>query len=176
MKKVKKIALSGIVTALIIVILSVGTLIEAAEICVAAIASFAVMLCCIELSGKYPYLVYFASAFLAILLLPNKYGALTYACFYGYYPMIKLYFDRNIKNRPLRLLLKAAVYSASFVATDLLWIYVFGGSLDNGATKALIAVTLAVSLITFAVFDFALGRLSFVYVKVWRKHIEKYLK
>lgn len=174
MKRVKKIALAGLLTALSVVILSIGSVIETLDMTVAAIASFVIMLAVIELGSYFPTLIYVASSLLAILLLPNKYGALIYCLFYGFYPMIKPRLENKIRSRWLLFFAKLAIFAVTQAAVELLWIFVFA----SGAVKSslgIIALTVALSLVTFVIFDFALSFLTVAYKLKWREYIKKFL-
>ncbi len=174
MKKVKKIALSGILTALCVVILFIGSIIETLDMTVAAIASFVIMLAIIELGSYYPVLIYAAVSVLGLLLLPNKYGVLIYCLFYGFYPMIKTRLEAKIKPRPLLFFVKLIIFAASQTAAELLWLFIFAGSAVEDSF-AIIAATVALALVTFVIFDFALSYLTAVYKLKWRNYIKKFL-
>lgn len=174
MKKVKKIALAGILTALSVVILFLGSVIETLDMSVAAIASFVTMLAVIELGAYFPFLIYAAVCVLAFLLLPNKYGVLIYCLFYGFYPMVKQKLEASIKPRFLLLFIKLVIFAASQTAVELLWVFLFAGGAFE-ASFPIIAATVALALITFVVFDFALSYLSMAYKLKWRNYIKKYL-
>lgn len=174
MKKVKKTALAGILTALSVVILSLGSIIETLDMTVAAIASFVIMLAVFELGSYFPVLIYVAVSVLSFLLLPNKYGVLIYCFFYGFYPMVKTRLEAKISKRSLRFPAKLAIFAASQTAAELLWLFIFtNGIMENSAF--LIAATLILALVTFAVFDFALTYFSAVYKLKWRNYIKKFL-
>lgn len=90
----KKLAFSAILCALGVVILFMGSLIEMIDITMAAMASFLVIVCMIEISGYMPLLVFAVTAVLSFLLLPNKSVVLIYSLFFGFYPVLKNYMER----------------------------------------------------------------------------------
>lgn len=175
MKKAKKTALAGILSALTVIILLLGSIFEVLDMSMAAISSFITVLACIELSGKYPLLIYATSSAVSLLLLPNKYGVLLYILFFGYYPIIKRKLDTGVKSKLLRRLIKLLIFAFSMAAVELLYFFVFAVKIEEGFTASAVLFTVAVAVIADAILDIALDRLTAVYIIKWRKYIEKYL-
>lgn len=94
MKQTKKLALAAILSALGVVILLLGSVITVLDLTAVALASFLIMLAVIELGGAYPYLIWLVTGILAMLLLPDKFGAAVYMGFGGVYPIFKAMFER----------------------------------------------------------------------------------
>ncbi|MBQ3063612.1 MAG: hypothetical protein IJC99_02255 [Clostridia bacterium] len=165
-KETGRLTAAAVLVALSVVLLAVGSLVEVLDLSMAAIASLAVVFAVIELRGKYPYLVFVATAALAILLLPNKTPALVYALFAGYYPLLKVVFEKHF-SRPVAWAFKLLSFFVSavliaFIAIKLFtvaplqvlpypWLYGLAGLL-------LVAV--------FVIYDIALTRLITFYL--WR--------
>ena len=93
----KRIAFSSVLCALGVVVMFLGSIFEIVDITMAAMASFFIVVCMIELGGYMPLCVFFATAALAFLLLPNKTVVIFYAMFFGFYPILKRYFERTGK-------------------------------------------------------------------------------
>ena len=94
MKKTKKLAFSGIMTALCVVILYLGSFFSTIDLSLAAIAGILMILAVIELGDKYAWSVFLGVSILALLLIPTKYTAFFYAAFLGWYPIAKRHFER----------------------------------------------------------------------------------
>ena len=94
LSKTKKIALSAILSALGVIFLTIGSLIEVLDLSSAAIAGFVIVIAVIELGKPYPVMMYFLISFLSALLLPNKYPALFFIFFGGFYPIFKSFIER----------------------------------------------------------------------------------
>ena len=90
----RKIALSAILSALGFIFLTIGSFIEVLDLSAAAFAGFVIVIGVIELRGYYPFMMYFAISILSILVLPNKYPALFFILFGGFYPIFKAYIER----------------------------------------------------------------------------------
>ncbi len=81
--------MAAVVSALGVVTLLIGSLVQVLDISMAVIASLFVVFGVIELRGPYPYLIWGVTSLLALLLLPQKSAALLYFLFAGYYPIVK---------------------------------------------------------------------------------------
>ena len=92
--KTKKLALAAVLSALCFVILLLGSVITVLDLSCAAVASFIIIFCVIELGGYYPYLVWAVVSLLSLLMLPDKFGAMVFALFSGIYPILKSYIER----------------------------------------------------------------------------------
>ena len=90
----KKIALSATLSALGVIFLAIGSFIEVLDLSSAAIAGFVIAIAVIELRGQYPVMMYFVISILSVLVLPNKYPALFFIFFGGFYPIFKAYVER----------------------------------------------------------------------------------
>ena len=111
-KKSKKIALCAVFSALGVVLLYMGAIFEVLDLSAAAIASMLCVVIISEIGGIYPWLVYAVTSLLSLLLLPNKFGALIYACMAGYYPMLKAKIE-GLRSNGLRLLFKIGFFNLS---------------------------------------------------------------
>ncbi len=173
-KKSKKIALCAVFSALGVVLLYMGAIIEVLDLSAAAIASMLCVIVISEIGGAYPWLVYAVTSLLSLLLLPNKFGALIYACMAGYYPMLKAKIEQ-LRSNGLRLLFKIGFFNLSMTAIILFAKFVFT---LPGLTKLYIIALYVIGNVTFIVFDIALSMLIRAYFVKYRKmlRIEKILK
>ena len=165
MSLAKKTAFCSIMCALSVVILSLGSVIEIIDITSAALASFIVAVCMIELRSYFPVLLYFATSVLAFLLLPNKTVAFMYIMFFGFYPILKKYLER------LRPILS---WIAKFIVFNIIiFIYVtVAGNMffpDANNTKMYLAILLN---IVFFTLDFALTVFVTAYVRKLRRVLQ----
>ena len=166
-KATRKLTAAAVLAALGVVFLALGAVVEVLDLSMAAIASLTVVFAVIELRGKYPVLVYLVTALLAFLLLPSKTPALFYACFAGYYPMLKAVFEGRFSS-PVSWLLKLFCFFASmslivFAGVKLL----FPSGFVWQPWYMLILLPLA---LVFVLYDVALTRLiTFYVVRLQRK-------
>ena len=89
MNSTRKLALSAVLSALSVVLLFVGSASQVLDLSCAALCSVIVIFAIIELRGPWPYLIYAVTSLLSVLLLPDKFAAVIYLLFAGYYPAVK---------------------------------------------------------------------------------------
>ena len=165
-KETGRLTAAAVLTALSVVVLAVGSLVEVLDLSMAAIASLAVVFAVIELRGKYPYLVFAATSVLAILLLPGKTPALFYALFAGYYPLLKLVFEKHF-SRPVSWVFKILSFLAAAALIVFLAIKLFTVSPLPSLPSPFMYVAVGLLLTAvFVVYDIALTRLITFYL--WR--------
>ena len=150
-------------SALGVVILYLGAVIEVLDLSLAALAPILVIYVAIELGGSWPWLVYSVTGLLALLLLPLKFGALVYVLFSGVYPMVKQWAERKLPRLPA-LAVKLGMFNLSLLAAWLL-LRVLALPLDMGLPLLAAAVFCEV---TFLLYDFVLTRFISIYVYRWR--------
>lgn len=114
MKKTKQMAFCAIMSALGVVILLLGSLIEIFDLCTVLISALLIFVVCEELGNGKALATYACSAVIAFLILPTKQVALEYIIF-GFYPVLR----RILEARPkaICLSLKALYMIASAVVT-----------------------------------------------------------
>ncbi len=155
----KKIALAAVMAALCVIILFLGSVISVLDLSSAALTSIVIVLCVIELDGLYPWLVWAVSSTLSLLLLPDKFGALVFLVFVGYYPMAKRFFERFSKL--LQWILKVLFFNLA------LSLIIFFSKSVLGLQESPVEFSIIVYLIcnlTFIIYDIALTRLITLYV------------
>ena len=164
--KTRVLSLCSIFSALGVIILYMGALVEVLDLSMAVLASLLVIIAVIEIGGIYPWLVYAVTSVLSLLLLPNKFGAVVYFAFAGFYPILKEKIER-VKGL-VCLISKFAIFNLCLLA-------MFGAAkaLSLPLTFEFSIWVMAVSLnILFAFYDFALTRLITAYICVWRKKLK----
>ena len=119
--------------------------------------------------------VFVVSSLVAVFLLPDKECALTYAFFFGWYPMVKDSFDK-IKIKILRIVAKFAVYNVAVVFSQLACIYIFGIPFDNVFGVWGIVILLLLANLLFALYDRLFVLLSFIYMKKYYSKVKRFLK
>ncbi len=165
-KETGRLTAAAVLTALSVVVLAVGSIIEVLDLSMAAIASLAVVFAVIELRGKYPYLVFAATSVLAILLLPGKTPALFYALFAGYYPLLKLVFEKHF-SRPVSWVFKILSFLVAAALIVFLAIKLLTISPLPPLPSPFMYVAVGVLLVAvFVIYDIALTRLITFYL--WR--------
>ncbi|MBE6596612.1 MAG: hypothetical protein E7641_02980 [Ruminococcaceae bacterium] len=165
-EKTRRVAISAMMSALGVLVLYLGSVIEVLDISMAVIASLFVIFTVIEYGGAYPWAVYIVTGILSAVLLPQKLPAAMYILFFGFYPIIKEKLEK-LKKRPLCWVLKMIVFNIClfiliFLANKLIYI---------DAEKYLVfeAIFVLLANFTFVIYDIALTRLISLYIFRLRK-------
>ena len=150
-----RIALGGVLAAVAMVIMNLGTLIP--------VATYTCPVMCIALlelvrklcGNRIAWAWYGAVALLSLLMAPDKEAAAVFA-FLGYYPIIKPWIDR----RKGKWLLKALVFNCATLAMYWLLMYLFGMEQlvqeFSGLGTVMTAVLLLLGNVTFFLLDMLL--------------------
>ena len=165
-------AIASILSALGVVVVWLGSVIEVLDLSAVAIASFAIAFAHIELKGYYPYLIYVTTSALLLIIMLIKAATLMYVCFGGVYPTVKLFAERAVK--PMCILIKGV----SFVvlgALGALGMYLIGDPFLSMDTWYIVGLGV-LALVTLVVYDYALTVVISFYTFRLRKKIQKYLR
>lgn len=153
----KTMALGGVLAALAVVIMSMGTLIPVATF-VCPMLCMMILQLVIPLCGeKIAWAWYGAVSLLGLLLAPDKEAAFVFA-FLGYYPIIKPKLDKL----PFSLLWKLILFNTAILTMYWLLSNLFGmteiGEEFQELGTAFTAVLLVLGNVTFFLLDILLGR------------------
>ena len=163
----KKIALSAVLSSLGMVFLTIGSFIEVLDISSAAIAGFLIVIAVIELQGHYPVMMYLGISVLSILVLPNKYPALFFIFFCGFYPIFKAYIERF--HYIVAWVVKFSLFN-TFLALIILAIkiLVLNGFLppleNNNFLESFKIIVFIIANFTFLLYDIAMSRIINLYI------------
>lgn len=155
--------------ALGVIILYMGSLIEVLDISMAALASLLCIIAVIEYGRIYAWMVFGATAIVAMLLLPEKFTPSLYALLVGYYPIIKELIERIGKKSlfpkkgfgVLRWAVKLVFFNCALLVFALVAVYLL--ALPESAEWMKITMLLLANA-TFVVYDVALTRLISTYI------------
>ena len=158
--RTKFVTVSAMLAGLGTVLLGLGSLIDVLDLTTAALASLLIVCAVIEMGGAYPWMIWAVTAFLSILLLPQK----TPGCFYlfiGLYPILKEKLERL--PRPVEWLLKVVAFH---VMIALCWVVlrVFVPSEAELTFGWLLLGTYALALAAFLLYDYSLTKLISFYI------------
>ena len=171
-KATRRLTIAAVASALGVIILLLGALVQVLDISMAVIASLLVVFGVIELRGPYPYLIWGVTSLLALLLLPVKSAALIYFLFAGYYPIVKAALEGHLP-RVLAWILKLVVFNLVLGLVVLLAVKVVFVEIPPEWVKywwLLFALEPV-----FVLYDIALTRLITTYILRWRERL-RFLK
>lgn len=153
------VALGGVLAALALVIMCLGTMIPIATFVCPMLCAVLLMVVLRRAGRRVAWAWYGAVAILSLLLAPDKEAGAVFV-FFGYYPIVKPWLDR----RKLSLLWKLALFNVSIFAMYGLLIWLLG--LDQIVSEfqelgtVLTVVTLVLGNVTLFMLDVLLGRVS----------------
>ena len=166
----KRIVVCGVLVALSVIILYLGCAIEVLDLTMSAIVSLLVVVIVIEMGYNYAWLAYVATSILSLVLLPQKSPAIFYACFMGFYPIIKSYVER-LKTAVGRWSVKLIVGNAALVMMFLLLSLFVPDEFEGGWV---LIGTYALAFVTFILYDVALTKLITLYFRMIRDRVKIY--
>ena len=158
--KTKQLTFCAMFSALGVILLYLGSIIEVVDVSMAVIASLFCVLAVIEYGKGAPWMVFFVTAVLSLLLLPNKSPAVYYAFFFGFYPILKAYFERLDKVRSW--IFKEIVFNVCLAVIVVLIKLFFMPSVSIPFMLYAIAIVLCEGV--FVLYDIALTRLITFYL------------
>jgi hypothetical protein len=166
-KSSKSLALSGVITALNVIFLYIGSVISVLDYSFAALCGILMTFAIVELKSKYALMIYFSSSLLALLILPDKLSAILFVFFTGWYSFLKRFSEGR---RPAaEWVIKIAVFNVVL-------------SLIIFVTKKILIVenekfyfdifVYAIANICFLVYDLLLSRLITLYANKYSRHFK----
>ena len=166
----KRIVVSGVLVALSVIILYVGSMFQTLDLTMSAIVSLLVVVIVIEMGYKYAWFTYLATAILSVLLLPQKSPAIFYACFMGFYPIIKSHVER-FNSAVVRWTIKLVAGNIALVAMFWLISLFLPDEFEGGW---MLVATYILGLAAFIVYDIALTKLISLYFARIRDRVKIY--
>lgn len=171
-------AYCGMVAALCVALMLLGTIIPIAMFIAPSVASFLIATVCMECGITMAWTAYAAVSLLGLLFVPDKEIALIFTVLLGYYPLVKPRFDR-IRPRALQLVCKLLLCNAAVLAMyGLLLVLVPAGSVSQELCTTALAMsllTLGMGNVAFALYDHALCNMLLLYKLKWQPKLHKML-
>lgn len=166
--KTKQLTLGGILVALTLIFLYIGSIIPTNRLTFLTLASCLIPIAIISISLKSALLIYLSSFLLGILILPKNLIIL-YGLFFGFYGAVKSIIEKK-NNLPIEIILKLVFFNLSLILIYFLGNLVLGAIVNNMP----IIVLWFIAQIAFLVYDYALTIIISFYVKNLAKHINKF--
>jgi hypothetical protein len=163
-----KVALGGIVSALCLLCMFLSGIMPFFYLILPMVAGIFLMIIAEEVSMGWAWLTYTSVSILSMLITADKEAALVFVMLFGHYPMVRMYLE-NLKFKPLRYIIKLAIYNICLISFFMVTVFVFGldqmltDMNDLGKYGGLILLVLA--NIIYVLYDFNLGALYVLYIK-----------
>jgi len=166
-KRTKYLTVSAMLSAVGVLILSIGSFVDALDISVSALASLLCVYAVIEMGGPFPWLVWLVTSILSLVLLPQKSPVIFYALFLGFYPIIK---EKAEKCRlAVSILIKLVTFHIGIGVNVLALKLFFPSQLDMGRFWWMPIALYGLCAVCFVLYDFMLTRMITLYLFKFRK-------
>lgn len=149
-------------------IMYVATVTEVLSVTGVVFAAFVVIFIYIEYGTKTALTVYAAVSVVALLILPDKYSALLFAVFAGYYPVLKAKLEGF--KRPVAWILKIVIFNIVIVCLYVLGKYVL--AIESDVPLVEITVMLLGNAV-FVLADMLASKLIIIYLLKYRPMLKK---
>ena len=171
----QKIALCGMLGALSVVLLLIGSALQIGTYAAPMLAAFLLIPVLEDYGPRYALTLYATVSILAVLFVPETELAFFYVLVMGYYPVLRVKLN-TIKSRWVRWIIKFAVFNAATVLVYLLLFALLGPAvLDEllADGTAMLAALLAAGNLSFWLCDRALAALTRYYHLVVKPRLKK---
>lgn len=169
-KRTHAVAFCGIMSAMCVVLMYFGSVIDVLDYSVAALCGILTTLVIVEFGDRAGISVWITSSVLALILLPSKFSSLLFVAFCGWYSLVKKVLERL--SRVLCILLKFLIFNAVLTVIYIITVKVIT---VETLTPILTVAVFLLSNIVFVIYDVLLTKIIFLYVNLWRKRL-KFLK
>ena len=157
-KNTSKTAYAGIASALIVIILFIGSLFDIADISTAALCGIIVFISLYKTDIKYSAFIYSVSSIIAFIIVPQKSPALFFSVICGIYPFIWFYAIK-IKKTFLNYLIKLLIFNFLFAISVLFLRFLLMQNINEPFYIILFIILFA--NIAFIIYDYLLSVLWF---------------
>ena len=173
-EKTYRTAFGGIISALALTFLFLGSVFPFADIAGPAFASLCVLLTGLEFSGRFSLGVYASVSVLAFILVPDKESVLLFIFFFGWFPILKKAADSHMRRLP-GLLVKLTAFNLSIVLMYwlILKVFVIESVADEFSdySTAMYFLIMILANITVIILDYAFSKVAYLYLNIWRKKL-----
>ncbi len=162
-----RVALCGVLAALMLVVMLFGTMLPLSTYACPALAGAISIPVIWELGTKPGCLLYLAVSILSLLLAPDKEAALLFLFLLGWYPILRPKLQ-HLKKKPARVVVKLILFNLAICLVYALLLFVLTTpDLQAEAarwTGPLLAGMLLLGNVTFLLYDLMLSRVTDLYV------------
>ncbi|MGE5633095.1 MAG: hypothetical protein ACM3TR_18665 [Caulobacteraceae bacterium] len=160
----RKIAFGGVFAGLTVVLVYMAFIMPTGKLTLYFLSSLPIAFSVVEFGAGVGAVVYFGAGILSFLITGNIYAAVPFILFFGHYPILKCFIEKNRKALT-EVLLKLAVFNASaavifLLIGKLLWNTIPDVILNY---KILLVVLVILAQGAFLAYDYVFSRLIFYY-------------
>ena len=174
LRKSMQIALCGLLGAIMVVTMLLGSIFPLTTILCPAIAGLFFIPVVRECGLSSTLILYITVSILSLLLIPDKEAALLYVLLLGPYPLVRPLFNR-IPFQPIQILVKLVFCNILVAVVYALLLFIIAPaafvSEFSAYTTATLLVLLGMTNLAFLLYDLCLNRISFLYEYKLRNQI-----
>lgn len=164
MKKSKQTALAGVMAALSLILMLLGSVIWIFTYVAPMLTGLLMIIICDIADRKTALTCYIAVSIISLIIIPDKECVLTYVFFFGFYPIVREFIEK-IKPKLLSYSVKLIIYNAGIVISQLICFYIFAIPFEKVFGKLTVVILLALANLIFVVYDKLLSMLIIIYQK-----------
>ena len=176
MSNTSKISICGVISALAVATVMLAGVFPFATVALPAIAGLLLCVIVIEVGTKWAILSYITVAVLSLLIAPDREAAVLFACFFGFYPVLKGSLER-INRNVVEWIIKIAVFTASIAIWYVATVFVFSSPIqltENSIFgKSFYVILIFLLYVVFVLYDMSLTSMITFYIKKIRIKIFK---
>jgi hypothetical protein len=164
LNKSKQIALCGLLGAMMVVTMLLGSIFPLTSILCPALAGLFLIPANRECGFGFALMLYICVSVLSLLLVPDKEAALLFSLLLGPYPLLRPYFNR-ISIKPLNIAVKLLFCNLLVAVVYVLLLFVVAPAAfsEEYSSTAMLLLLLVMTNLSFFVYDIFLHRISFLY-------------
>lgn len=178
MRESSKAALCGIVAALAVVIMMITYVSPVLVYTAPPFAGLILLLIVNEVGFSRAVGTYFAVSLLSLFLIADKEAATFFTCFFGFYPILRIFLDKKIKFKSVKWIIKVLVFNLSLLSSVCVSMYIFNidySDFTDGG-KYMTYLFFIMMNIVFVLFDFLIAKLQILYFLRLQKRFRKLFK
>ncbi len=164
MNKSKRMAISGVFSALCVIIMFLGAVLELGMYTSPLLAGVILMLIGQKYGRKWHLSMFVAVSLLCLLLVPHMEANLMFMGFFGWYPIIRP--DLQKLPKIPRITAKLIIFNLSIIIIEYLVITLF---IPEVLTPWMTALLLALANIAFLMYDKAIPRLEYLMLRIGKR-------
>lgn len=164
----KKVALGGVMTALGVVLLLLGSVLGLGVYAAPMLVGWCLIPLGREWGRGYQVMLWAAISILSLLLVPDVEEKLMFTFLFGWYPILRPTLQKQ--RKPIRVVLKLVIFNAISVALEALLMLVL---IPESAETWMLLLLLLVGNIMFAVYDLAIPVFDLVATRYFKKFISR---
>ncbi len=170
-----KVALCGVLSALSLVFMMFTTIIPVGTYALPIMAGILLVSVVIEFNAKWALAVFFVVSVLSFLLSGDREAVLYFIMFFGFYPIVKSYFEK-IKSKLFQWILKYSLFNVCMIVSFYIGIYLLGVPIESFEIFGynLPIVFLFIGNLVFFFYDRCVTVVIINYITKWRNKLIKY--